>query len=696
MILLTSKAMKVPIASLLLIGLLIVHDAFAQPQSDDIYREYIWLPDMVREQEKFLRVGGRLDYQTAENHMPAAFHDDGFLTIDEEIDLQEAIRAEMVFEMVQSHEDTKGLALQVNQGHWISVPDIPTLPRPQSNYMLHTFPSVTVGLEDLIDGEKNRFRLKVDTSQVWRWPQNIFYAVILRVYYSKSKLPASTTQVGGIATSGKLNLHQKLFLQSFDPASVKQVDYFALCEDFNWEGDGRYYQWHGHTHRGRLANHVGSSSKAPFQVIWDTEWIPDQRHPIKLRARVQYQNGIYRMTPPVSGLKLDRSYSIILCHPYHQPENWVTRQDSFTANFAIHGPLDEAVSYQIGWRSWSPCYGRGVFINGTKIWDKEDPCYGYSQHLITRENTEELVYGENIIATGKTPLIDGKMVHGMEVQYPGIMVKLKFKNRIGDDVVIREGTYESRPHYIIRTPNAIYYYDLAGGGFSRMLDHEGKDWINFKMNPWDTYPASAASAYRGIPNLVFRSEESGAGHPGHNQCISKKLNDHTIRTQSKSGLWEWQWEFFDEYAKLTMLKVVPGHPYWFLYEGVPGGRFEPDHQYFGTDKDGPMTETPDHFAGMKKFGNWRWAYFGHKLVNRVLFVGMENKDKLPDAFSYLGNTDDGVKSPDGMVVFGFGRADGAKPQMTQTNTFYLGFRDGLISSKNDHQELKKFYRKMRQ
>ncbi|MBK8500729.1 MAG: hypothetical protein IPL46_00180 [Saprospiraceae bacterium] len=135
------------------------------------------------------------------------------------------------------------------------------------------------------------------------------------------------------------------------------------------------------------------------------------------------------------------------------------------------------------------------------------------------------------------------------------------------EIKITEGDYEGRTHFIIGTPTATYYYDKAGGGFSRMLDADGTDWINYKTEPWDNYPASAASAYRGIANLVFGSDDSGAGHPGHNKCMSKQLNDFTIITESISGKWQWKWEFFADYAQLTMLKIDIHQPYWFLYEG---------------------------------------------------------------------------------------------------------------------------------
>lgn len=250
-------------------------------------------------------------------------------------------------------------------------------------------------------------------------------------------------------------------------------------------------------------------------------------------------------------------------------------------------------------------------------------------------------------------------------------------------------TYEGREHFLVTTPGAVYYYDRAGGGLSRMIDADGKDWIAFKREPWDRYPASAASAYRGIPNLVFRSADAGAGHPGHDQCSSEQVDSETIRTTTKSGKWQWTWQFFDHYAELRIQRVDPEHAYWFLYEGTPGGAFEPDQQYFGTDRGGPSTEQLDHYAGEHLFDQLWWAYFGHRESDRVLYVAQVRADEHSDTFSYLGNSADGIRSADGMVVFGFGRAEGAQPLMNNPNTFVLGFYERQISDAKAHRKFAK-------
>ena len=72
-------------------------------------------------------------------------------------------------------------------------------------------------------------------------------------------------------------------------------------------------------------------------------------------------------------------------------------------------------------------------------------------------------------------------------------------------------------------------------------------------------------------------------------------------------------------------------------------------------------------------GDWRWAYFGDSRSPRVLFIAHEQDDKLADTFSHLGNSQLGLDSNDGMVVFGFGRGpSGIQPLLSGRNSFRLG------------------------
>lgn len=300
------------------------------------------------------------------------------------------------------------------------------------------------------------------------------------------------------------------------------------------------------------------------------------------------------------------------------------------------------------------------------------------------------------------------LLNQIEQHFPALFLfTMKMKNAVSTillalifhqafSVTIEEGNYEGRPQFIIKTKTATYFYDKAGGGFSRMIDKEGKDWISFKKNPLSEYPVSAGAGFRGLPNMVFGNEDGGAGHPGHDKCVSEILNEHTIITKSKSGKWEWIWEFEEKFARLTVKKTDPNHPYWFLYEGTIGGKFSPTYHYWGTDKGGPNNEIYDFYKGKKLFEKWNWIYFGDKQIDRVLFLLHQTPDNKEDVLGYLGNSDKGIDSEDGMVVFGFGRAKGTKPQMTaENNSFIIGFLEKRIEDGQGHDKAKKKIEKLK-
>jgi len=252
-------------------------------------------------------------------------------------------------------------------------------------------------------------------------------------------------------------------------------------------------------------------------------------------------------------------------------------------------------------------------------------------------------------------------------------------------VSIEDDIYENRPHFKIKTRTVTYYFDKAGGGLSRVIDADGVDWVNYNGDPHAVVPSGASGGYRGIPNMVYRFEDGGAGHPGFDQCISEKADKNTIRTQSKSGKWQWAWTFFNDHARLTIEKADPDRTYWFLYEGVAAGSFHPEQKYWGTDLGGPRYETPSLNGGESIVDKWQWVYFGDKETDRIFYVAQHPADTLNDFFAYMGNTPEGNSSPDGMIVFGFSRDKGTLALETKTGvTYTIGFLNRKITSGEDH------------
>lgn len=259
------------------------------------------------------------------------------------------------------------------------------------------------------------------------------------------------------------------------------------------------------------------------------------------------------------------------------------------------------------------------------------------------------------------------------------------KIRKNDSLITK---YQGKDHYVIKTKAATYYYDIAGGGFSRMLDKYGNDWIGFKQLTSD-YPQGASGTFRGLPNLVYQGEDNGAGHPGFDQCNSW-FEGGKLYSESKSNLWKWRWTFHDNYAALEVLKADPNRNYWFLYEGTPGGKFNPSEYYHGSNIQGLSSSTPDFYKGKAQFEPLKWAYVGVKNLEVSFFMLHKTASPAKGLISYLGDSDKGVNSKDGMTVFGFGRGEETNPLLSGNNKFIIGFYPEEIKDADQHKAFSNF------
>lgn len=248
-------------------------------------------------------------------------------------------------------------------------------------------------------------------------------------------------------------------------------------------------------------------------------------------------------------------------------------------------------------------------------------------------------------------------------------------------VVIEEVSLMNRLHYRVVTANATYFIDRYSGGISEMFDEDGNDWIQWKRLDEEKYPDSAAGDYRGIPNLVFGGDDNGIGHPGFDKCMSFMEGLNRIRVRSMNGKWEFLYVFHPKHAELQIIKTPEfNRNYWFLYEGVPGGEYNPEKTYWGTNT-GLKTTKPDFYKGEEEYSNWDWVFLGNENSDRVIYFVQKGKDNVTETFGFLGNSSKGINSENGMVVFGFGRGKEATPLINGNNIFYFGFYHNPVDEK---------------
>ncbi|MHC4228585.1 MAG: hypothetical protein ACYSW0_14260 [Planctomycetota bacterium] len=392
------------------------NNIFSQPAPGDVFREYMWHKE-GGDAGGSLRVGGRIGYE-------------GSIALEHDFDMEHATKAEVVVEKILCHDGTTGLAIQINNSDWMYIPEAAAIPIPQCDYQHHFYPTVRIPLNSIKSGRNNEFRMKVDTKHPWNWPQNLVYGVHFRIYYDPARKPHPTGKISGPKSAEALGKSVRLTAEASSPyGKIRQVDCVGLYEGVNFEGDGVYRQWHYHFFHGRILNHIGSATDEPYEVTWDTSWVPDQKQEVKIAARIIDSTGMVYITEAVGDLRLVRpGLSVELCKPYDIPKKWVTRSGEKEERFDVTGDIGKAVAAQLVWSSWSPGYMNGVYINGTKVFDSEGPKYQYYAHRVTVDDVGCFKQGANVLKTGKTTKINGNMVHGMEVNWPGIIVLIQYRN----------------------------------------------------------------------------------------------------------------------------------------------------------------------------------------------------------------------------------------------------------------------------
>ena len=387
-----------------------------RPRPGDVFREYRWT-HTTGDAGGALRVGGRVGYGGGPVPLPHRF------------DLEDAVRAEIVLEKLLCHDGTRGLAISVNHHDWIPIPEASGIPEPQWEYMHHIYPIVPVPLAQLRSEGTNEFRLRVSDEHSWNWPQNLIYGVHFRVYYDAAKKPHPVGRLISPGPGDVLGMRVVLEAEASSPnGPIRLVEFLGDYLDVNLEGDGEYFRWHGHYHRGVMTNHLGSATAAPWRVDWDTSWVPDQPSPFRLAARITDETDLTTFTEAVSDLTLRRDgLSVELCKPYDVPRKWLTRLGEHSQKFRVAGDLRKAVAARFVWVSWSPGYMEGLYLNDRRVFEREGPRYAYYAHRVPLVDLAALQPGENILKTGMTPRHDGQMVHGMELNWPGIMVLIQYR-----------------------------------------------------------------------------------------------------------------------------------------------------------------------------------------------------------------------------------------------------------------------------
>jgi hypothetical protein len=228
---------------------------------------------------------------------------------------------------------------------------------------------------------------------------------------------------------------------------------------------------------------------------------------------------------------------------------------------------------------------------------------------------------------------------------------------------------DDMPCFKIQTLNATYIYGKDGAGFASIIDRDGRDWIIYSHSP------KAAGDYHGLPKFGHPEKLFHAGYKGFKSTITQqgplKVQIYSEHTDGKSAC---TWNFFPTCAAITLHKFkLP--TFWFLYEGMPGGRLDVNNDYV-IRANGRKTTLAEPWTD-----NVPWVYFVSG--PHALFLASHQKHDKVDSYVAWPFQPEADGAYQQMTVFGFGRK-GYK-ELTQhiadlkdlPATYTIGFTDQI-------------------
>lgn len=396
------------------------------PQPGEVYREY----------KRTIREGQAWRVTDAATKQPRArvFLPNPKLSIVID-DLERAVRAEALVDRWGGHPGTLAKRLRFNEHGWILLPELETTPEGYApeNYQYQDNPIVEIPLSYLVEGE-NVFEGAAgpQAGATLDWGQWGWMGIVVRVYYDPANKPHAKATIVSPATGETLGENPTIRIEP-QSGEIDRVDVLGFYEGYDIDGDGVYADWQRHYHHDRrgpagldepaIAGHVGTASGPPWEVEWDTRYVPDQPQPtVRLLARVRSRDGVWSVTEPVSGMRLERADSFVrLYKPYAVPEKYCARADLWVmSKFAVpradlnREPLEATLHLQ----TWNG-EGKDVWVNGweTPI-DGGNHTFAYTRHDLP---LSILRRGENRVEFHSETL-----EHCVEVLWPGPGVTVRY------------------------------------------------------------------------------------------------------------------------------------------------------------------------------------------------------------------------------------------------------------------------------
>lgn len=221
--------------------------------------------------------------------------------------------------------------------------------------------------------------------------------------------------------------------------------------------------------------------------------------------------------------------------------------------------------------------------------------------------------------------------------------------------------------WLIKTGEVEWWWDVEAAAFISIHDPEGKDWVGFSPKPG----SKGAGEFRGYPNVVVAKASKGKGnfHPGYTGASTARVvAEGPVRlaveaTTSIDRPFTVLWEFFPSYARARVVRNDIESPFWWLYEGTPGGEFGP---FKAILSDGSTA------VGERDMPDPEWTYYDSPNSGHVMYFTHTPADDVVELYTTHSSA---------MALFGMGRGREA-PMQRLSPEFGHEFLTGFVESKH--------------
>lgn len=342
------------------------------------------------------------------------------------IDLEHAIRAEMVVSHWGGHIGSENRRVIVNEHPSVALPLIQNTPTcPECYFSQQCAAACEIPLAYLKQGT-NHFRMEVGDQICYSFDWGWFWVnqVVLRVYYDANQVEHPTASMRLPKSGDTLTNFSKMECE-ITRGEVERVEFIGKYRDFSWDGSGEFHTWHGifWMKDPELQRNIGSATGMFPYTTWNNRWIPDQEG-IEVAARIIDASGMIFMTESVENLTLNHGERRVKMYASDDvPECFGVQTGTMSCTIDIPDDLSNAFMAKLVLSTFSGgTKDREVYLNDTLLisggwgrWHRLDFCEEYLPVSMLKP-------GRNTI----TFKADYPGEHAFEVNWPGPVLLIEF------------------------------------------------------------------------------------------------------------------------------------------------------------------------------------------------------------------------------------------------------------------------------